>query len=212
MSNPTKPVMISLRGATPTPLAPAVNQKGKPVHIETNGFILRSLSPDDVTPRFLAWLSESDMMRGLNLSSLGYGVEQLKGFVAGFDNRSHYFIGIFDQAEDLIVGFYTIDVSLTHKVGQITTGIGEAGYGGKETLWATIDALLDYFFSERDVDKISARVLASNYRMLFLFKDNTRFVFEGVLRQECLSPTGERMDIVVFSSFKSLSSATTSAP
>lgn len=190
--------MVSLRAGQAAPAAP----RGRPVYLETNGFILRSLIREDVNPRFLSWLSDGDMTRGLNLSGLGYSAEQLKDFIASFDDRSHYFVGIFDQSNDLLVGFYTIDVAFAHKVGQITTGVGVKGYDGRKTLWATIDALLDHIFAERDIEKISARVLAGNYRMLFVFKDNPRFLLEGSLRQECLAPDGQRVDILVFSAFK----------
>lgn len=200
--SPTRPIIVSLTGSQPVAASPGTRARGKPIHIETNGFVLRSLVPEDVTPRFLEWLSESGMMRGLNLAGLGYTVAQFRDFVASFDDRSHYIVGIFDQASNLLVGFYTMDVGLTHKVGQITTGVGEAAYDGKKTLWATIDALLDHFFEQRDVDKVSARVLANNYRMLFVFKDNPRFILEGRLLQECLLPSGARVDILVFSSFK----------
>ncbi|MGL5633162.1 MAG: hypothetical protein ACRDD3_12470 [Azovibrio sp.] len=38
----------------------------------------------------------------------------------------------------------------------------------------------------------AAHVLAKNYRMLFNFKDNPRFVLEGSLEQECRMPAGGR--------------------
>jgi len=170
--------------------------------IETNGFVLRSLVPDDINPRVLSWLSDGEMMQGLNLTSLSFDLDQLRAFVGKFDNLHNYIIGIFEKSSGLLVGFYTIDVDLKHRVGQITTGVGERAYQGKGTLWATIDALLDHFYAERNVDKISARILAKNYRMIFNFKDNTRFVLEARLQQECLAPNGERVDILLFASFK----------
>ncbi|WP_157019366.1 GNAT family N-acetyltransferase [Mesorhizobium xinjiangense] len=203
MRTPIRPVLVSLTGSPPAGQQRTdVNLRGEPIFLEIHGFVLRSLVPDDVTPRVLEWLSDAEMMRGLNLGGLNFTIEQLRNFVARFDNRTHYFIGVFDQSNGLLVGFYTMDVGLAHKIGQITTGVGEPSYDGKRTLWATIDALLDHFYAEREVEKISARVLANNYRMLFLFKENSRFVLEGCLRQECLSPSGGRLDILVFSSFK----------
>lgn len=203
MNTPTRPILVSLTGAPAGQLPPAgVKPRGRPIFLETHGFVLRSLVPGDITPRVLEWLSDPEMMRGLNLGGLDFTLEQLRNFVAGFDNRTHYFIGIFDQSNGLLVGFYTMDIRLAHKIGQITTGVGERSYDGKRTLWATIDALLDHFYAERDVEKISAGILANNYRMLFVFRDNPRFVLESCLKQECLSPSGERLDILVFSSFK----------
>jgi RimJ/RimL family protein N-acetyltransferase len=174
----------------------------RPVMIETNGFLLRSLVPDDINPQVLSWLSNSEMLQGLNLAGLGFNLDQLRAFVGKFDNLHNYMIGIFEGKSRTLIGFYTLDVDLRHRVGQITTGIGEQAYQGKGALWATIDALLDHFYAERNIDKISARILAKNYRMIFNFRDNTRFILEARLLQECVAPNGERVDILLFSSFK----------
>lgn len=199
MNTPSSPVLVSL--TDPRPALQGGRVQGKPVRFETHGFIVRSLTPDDMNERILEWLANPEMMRGLNLGGLTFDLARLRSFVAGFDNRTHYFLGIFD-GENVLVGFYTIDVNLTHKVGQLTAGIGERSGNGKKTFWATIDALMDHFYAERDIEKFSARVLASNYRMLFCFKDNSRFIMEARLQQECLAPDGSRVDILSFASFK----------
>src|SRR5690606_5321249 len=111
------------------------------VHIDTHGFVLRTLLPADVTPRFLEWINAPAMRAGLNLPQLNFDEAGLRRFVMSFDGRNNHLIGIFEQG--LLIGFYTIDVSLTHKVGAFTAGIGEAGYERRKVYWATIDALLD---------------------------------------------------------------------
>ncbi|PTD28003.1 GNAT family N-acetyltransferase [Sphingomonas fennica] len=173
-----------------------------PVHIETNGYVLRSLTPADVTPRFVEWLNGPGMLAGLNLAALNFDLEGLRRFVAGFDGLHNHFIGIFDRENGLLVGFYTIDVDLTHKVGNITTGIGETAYHGRGVLLATIDALLDHFYAYRDVEKMTARILARNVRMIFNFQNDARFKFEAKLRRECRATDGTRLDVLIFASHK----------
>ena len=173
-----------------------------PVYLETNGFILKSLTPADVTERFLAWLSDKEMLEGLNIADIQFDAPKLKNFISQFDNQRNYFIGIFDKKSSLLVGFYTIDVNLLHKTALLTTGIGEKAYQGRHTLWATIDALLDYFYAVRDIHKFVGRILSSNIKMLFNFKDNPRFILEAVLKDECLLTSGERVDVLSFASFK----------
>lgn len=182
----------------------ASNLAGVPIFIETNGFLLRSLTPSDVSASFLTWMNSPEMMEGLNLPPLNLSPQQMAEYVARFDNKHNYFIGIFDkQNGNRLVGFYTIDVNLNHKVGNITAGVGEPGYSGKAVLWATIDALLDHFYLYRDLYKMVARILLKNRRMLFCFVKNPRFVLEATLKDECLAPSGERVDILIFSSFRS---------
>lgn len=175
---------------------------GAPVHIETNGFVLRSVQPMDVTPHVLNWICSEPMRLGLNLPKLDFSIDTLRAYLASFDNMRQYFIGIFDRENGLMVGFYTLDVNQVHRFANITTGIGEREYLGKALLWKTIDALLDHFFTYRDIDKVGARILAKNYGMLFNFRDNPRFVLEGVLRSECVVQDGSRQDVVVFAAFR----------
>lgn len=183
-------------------MPPDQRTAGAPVHIETNGFILRSLTTADITPRFVQWINSRELLSGLNLPALNFTREKLAQFIASFDNRTSYIIGIFDRKNQLLTGFYTLDVNPTHRTGNITTGLGEHAYEGKGVLWATIDALLDHFFAYRDVDKITARVLANNRRMLFNFVGAPRFVFEARLYKECMGIDGKRTDLLLFTTFK----------
>lgn len=173
-----------------------------PVYIESGEYIVRSLKDTDASEELLGWLNRADMLRGLNLDKVDFNLSQLRAFIAGFDNYLHFILGIFNRNDEKLIGFYTIDVNKTHKTGSLTTGIGDTSERGKRTLWATIDAILDYFYAERDIEKFTARILARNYAMLFNFKNNTRFVLEAHLKDECLAPNGKRVDLLVFASFK----------
>ncbi|WP_205746385.1 GNAT family N-acetyltransferase [Dyella amyloliquefaciens] len=173
-----------------------------PVHIETHGYLLRTVVPGDITTRMVDWVNSEAMRTGLNLPPLNFSLDRLRAFVDGFDSLNNHFIGIFDRATAQLIGFYTLDVNLAHKVGNITCGIGEPEYLGRRVLWHTIDALLDHFFTYRDVHKVTARILAKNQHMLFNFIDNTRFVWEAKLQRECLAANGERLDVLVFAAHR----------
>lgn len=173
------------------------------VHIECGNYLVRPLVASDVTEELVSWFNRPNMLRGLNLNQLDFTVVSLSNFVSRFDNFHNYILGIFDRADGKLVGFYTIDVNRAHKLGSLTTGIGDERERGKKTLWATIDPILDHFYAERDVEKFTARILARNFAMIFNFKNNTRFVLEAHLKRECLAPNGERLDLLVFASFKS---------
>lgn len=177
--------------------------KPSPIYIETQNFILRTLTEQDVNERFLTWLNSEHMMAGLNLHGIQFSLESLRQFIRNFNNLTNYFIGIFDKSNNLLIGFYTLDINLKHRVGSISAaGIGETNYSGKTVFWATIDALLDYFYLYRGAEKIVARVLRKNVPMLFSFIKNPRFTLEAELKKECLGTNGERLDVIIFSSFK----------
>lgn len=172
-----------------------------PVFIEVNGFILRSLTDRDVTQNLLLWFNQKDLLRGLNLPELQFTHESLAQLVNSFDNERSYLIGIFSSDEELL-GFYALNVNRMHKVCLITAGVGsDLSLSGREVIWKTIDALLDYFFDHRDVEKFTCRVLETNRRILFVMRGATRFVLEARLYKDCIVD-GERVDVLLFSAFK----------
>ncbi|MCD9087685.1 hypothetical protein [Stenotrophomonas sp. SY1] len=192
----TFPAMTTAYSSGPTaaPLPPPV-----PVQITSNGFQLRTLRQADVTPRFVEWINAPAMRTGLNLSPQAIDDTTLRGYINGFDGHRNHMIGIFDQG--LLIGFYTLDVNAKHRVATVTAGIGETGCEHRRVYWATIDALIDHFFIYRNIDKITAHVLARNRAMLFNFIDNGRFFFEARLRDECLDQDGQRHDVLIFAAF-----------
>ena len=155
--------------------------------------------PEDVTPAFLKWLNSAEVMKGLNLASVKFTQESFKQFIDSFDNHRNYLVGVFEN--NALLGFYTLDVNRLHKTGNITAAIGE-GRNGKNVLWATGEALIDHLFCYCDIEKITARVLENNRRMLFNFLGNARFVFEARLYKECLGIDGTRLDLLLFCAFK----------
>ena len=64
---------------------------GIPVFIETNGYLLRSLTPNDATPELLSWLNSKEMLEGLNLPELNFTQEKLAKYIAQFDNYRNFF-------------------------------------------------------------------------------------------------------------------------
>jgi len=179
----------------------SLNPQSGPVYIDFDEYLLRSLTPEDIDERVLSWLSDTDMLSGLNISSFGFDLKRFKDFIAAFNNKTHYFIGIFLKKEELLIGFYTIDVSFPHMVAYLTMGIGDKEFEGKFIAQKTINALLDYFFKYRKIHKFTARVLDKNYRMIFNLRKAQRFKLEAILEEECITPSGGRSDILVFSAF-----------
>lgn len=176
--------------------------QGVPILISTNSFVLQSLTLAHATPELLAWFNRKELLEGLNLPIKQFTLESLRGMLASFDGVNHYLIGIYSSANQLL-GFYAIDVNHLHKTGNITAGIGSnIPYTGRKIFWSTIDALLDYFFREKGLDKMIARVLANNLKILSCLMGSPDFALEACLHKECMGIDGKRVDLLVFSAFK----------
>jgi hypothetical protein len=108
---------------TATARAPAA---ATPIHLTTNGYVLRSLTRADITGRFVEWLGSGTMLLGLNLAPRAFDRAQVEAMIDRGDNRDICLIGIFDAANGLLVGFYELDVNHAHRTAYMTAGVGEA--------------------------------------------------------------------------------------
>jgi RimJ/RimL family protein N-acetyltransferase len=173
-----------------------------PVILETQGYQIRSLRPHDASEKLSSWLADPDMMWGLNIPARDWPIEKQQAFILSFDNRKRYLIGIFAKVGGTLIGFYILEVNLTHRTAHISVGIGDRDYWGKNVLAETTPALLDCLFKTRGIEKVVARIIPTNRRILFGFMNSKRFFFEGRLIGELLTPNGERTDVLSFAALK----------
>ena len=173
------------------------------VYLESDGFILRTLSPNDISPRVAGWFTSERMCRGLNMPVVEErGVDDVRNFPPTFDNIRGYLIGIYDGRHGPLIGFYVVEVAPSQQAARITFGIGEESYEGQRVSWRTIDVLLNFFFLEIGIQKVYAAVLSTNLRMLFNFIGNPRFIFKGRIDDACEGPEGDHLDTLIFVAHK----------
>ncbi len=172
----------------------------EPISIDCEDFTLRSVKGDDYNQEWFELLNRDDVKEGLNLMHIEMTSEFCKALMDSYDNKHAYLLGIYHKVENVLAGFYVIDVDLFNKKAVYSIAVNNHLY--KTVIWKTCDFFLDYFFDYRDVDKISARILANNRRVIYLFLVNGRFICEGTIEKDCLLPSGERVATTIWSSFK----------
>lgn len=174
-----------------------------PVYIQTKNYLLKSLTANDINDNFISWIKTDEMALGLNVETRNWNVDFFKNMLSHqYDNIAHYIIGIFDLKDNELVGFFSFDLNYVHEIAYITAGMNSKRISPKVVFFETTDALVKFFFEQRGMNKISARVLSNNVGILFCFIDNKTFELEATLKSECKSLDGKRMDILIFSSFK----------
>lgn len=168
----------------------------------TKNFHLRTMREADASETFISWLASPEILTGLNIPPRSWTIDSLRGFINSFDCLSRHLLGIEDRKSRSLIGFYVIDINTLHRTSQITAAIGDEAFIGKNVLYEATPVLVRHLFEKRDVDKVSARVVATNRRVLFNFLIPDVFQFEARLRQEVRTVDGKRADILVFSALK----------
>lgn len=170
---------------------------GTPLKIETERYVLRSLRPADVDDRYASWLGDPEVMQTLNAPPRQVSRADLQRYVARFNNKTSFHLGIFDKASGRKIGIYSIYVDPGNSLAETNVAIGEREFWGRKAVLETRAALLDFLFDVVGVFKVWGRPFARNFPAVFNYKAQG-FTCEGVLRQHRKSVDGGRLDQLMF--------------
>ena len=186
----------------PVPVAQAVRQvapaRGRPVHVETARFKLRTLTPVDASERWLGWMADPEIMHPANLPARRLTRDELANHIATFDGEIQFLIGVFDKASLIQLGFFWIEVDRAHRSGTFNVIIGEKARWGDGVVNECRAALLDHFFDEIQIAKACGGPLSRNFPAIFNYKAQG-WIYEGTLRAQFRSVVdGSRLDQLRF--------------
>lgn len=168
--------------------------KGRPVLLKTKRFALRSLKPSDASQRWIGWLKDPEVMGPLNAPIRAWTANELMAHVASADNNLRFLIGIFENSDDVQIGFYMLDVDDLHRRAAFNIVIGEKSWWGKGVVNETRAALLDEFFNNRGIEKVTGMPFARNFPAIFNYKAQG-WRHEGTFLRHCISVAdGSRLD------------------
>jgi [ribosomal protein S5]-alanine N-acetyltransferase len=173
---------------------PLTPQPGPPVRLETENYLVRTLTPQHATAEWLQWVSDLEIMQPINTPVARMTLQQLQGYIRSFDRRRAYLFGVFDRKTGAYVGFHQLRVNTFQKTVTFNVLIGDRNYWGKDVVIETRAALLDFFFDERGMEKAIGMPLSRNFPMIYNYRKQG-FRLEGTFRGQCLSNYGaERLD------------------
>ena len=173
---------------------------GQPLQLETAHYVVRSMKPEDVTPDYLAWTQDEEIMYGVNAAPGRMTMADLHRYVANFNNRSSFHLGIFLKDTGRLIGFYSIYWERRHNIAGTNVVIGDRAYWGKGVVLETRAAIIDFLFDRLKVAKVWGSPMARNIASVFNYKAQG-FRCEGVLKRHRTSPKGERLDQLMFGLF-----------
>jgi RimJ/RimL family protein N-acetyltransferase len=157
--------------------------RGKPVDVVTERFIVRSMTARDATGIFRVWASNPELMGALNMPARHLSANDLARFVAGFDDRTRYLVGVFEKRSRGLIGMFLLDVNTTHALAKTAGFIGDRNWRGKSVFEEVGEGLFDEFFKERGLEKATAQVWEKNFAALVPLR-RLGFQIEGFLRAE----------------------------
>jgi RimJ/RimL family protein N-acetyltransferase len=145
--------------------AGAKNPKKK-VRIESDEYLLRTLTVDDASDRWAGWMSDPEVMRMLNAPARQMSREDIVGYIKTFDQRSDLLLGVFEKREGLHIGFFTINADYARSQGVVNLLIGESKYRHQGVLSVLRLQFAEYFFETLGLKTMMATALKRNQIIL----------------------------------------------
>lgn len=118
---------------------------GEPVRLETAGYVLRSVAPDDASEGWQQWSNDPDTARWLNVQQRAVSRDDILKYISRFDNQKSYLIGIFEKDGGRLIGIHAIYVDWQRSEYLINVMIGEVEARNKGARSEARIAVHDYF-------------------------------------------------------------------
>lgn len=175
--------------------------KGKSLRLDSGEFYLRSLTEDDITPQYIAWMNDPDILAFINSRNRKNNYDTIHAYVKRHDNCSNFHLGIFVKETDEHIGNYSIHCDENNKTAITHVLIGDKNWWGKAVVLKTREMVLSFLFDERNFFKVCGTPLSKNIPAVFNYKKQG-FVVEGILKNQVLLKDGSRCDVVQFALFR----------
>lgn len=170
---------------------------GELLKIETERFILRSLTPKDATETYINWWNDPEVQAGLNFPARGWGKQEAVKHISRFNNKTSFHLGIFHKETGKMIGFFAMFIQPKNKVAKTNIVVGEKDYWGKRVVQEVRGRMLSFLFETLGMEKVKGEIMGRNYASIFNYKEQG-FTSEGILRGEIPGFSGGRTDIFVF--------------
>lgn len=168
--------------------------------MRTENLILRPLTEQDVTERYVGWLNDAEVNRFLEVRWRPQNLAKVRRYVAGHDNVDNFIFGIFAEPDESHVGNFSLKVEENHRRATLGVMIGDRNYWGQGIVLEARARILDFIFAEMPVDKVTGGCYQTNVHAVFNYK-RQGWELDGIRRADRLDQ-GRRVDVINFAMFR----------
>jgi hypothetical protein len=126
--------------------------QARPVHFETERYIVRSVVPDDAGENWQRWANDPEAARWLNMRAREVTRDELLQYVGTFDNRSRFLIGVFEKGDERFIGIHVVYIDWKIRGYMINAWIGEGEARHKGARSETRRPIHQYFMDQMNLE------------------------------------------------------------
>lgn len=140
------------------------------VEFESPNLILRAMQASDAQLDWGRWFLNAEAAKHLNMAPRNLSVEERRAYIARFNSRDAYMIGIWRKSDNRFVGFWSIYVDLPKLEFYLNIIVGDEGDRDQGIRSESTDRLYQYFFNDLQMRAALCTVSDTNPRLLKLLK------------------------------------------
>jgi RimJ/RimL family protein N-acetyltransferase len=160
---------------------------------------LESFDESCISPEYLAWLNDPDVMRFSNQRFREHTPESARVYVRSFAGSRNLFVGLRLADSGRLIGTMTAYVAEPHATADMGLLIGDRACWGRGYGLEAWTALMSHLFAARAMRKVTAGTVRSNVGMR-LIMERSGMQLEAVRsRQEIVE--GVEEDVLYFARF-----------
>lgn len=163
--------------------------------IETCRLRIEPFSEQHLTPRYVSWLNDPDVVRYSEQRHYQHTLESCRAYWLSFAGTPNYFCAIVERDErPRHIGNISVYVSPSHSVADVGIMIGEKALWGRGYASEAWNAICDYLLKVLVIRKVTAGTLSANSSMLKVMQRGG-MVEDGRRVRHCLFE-GKEVDMV----------------
>jgi len=153
----------------------------KKIVIETENFLLQTLTEKDASEKYLSWLRDREITKFLYVSDKEQNIQTIKEYISSHNNKTHFLFGILSRSEEKHIGNFSLRFHPKDKRANLGVLIGDKKFWGKSVPLECRAKILDWVFINFDCKKVEGGCIANNYPAVFNYQKQNWKV-EGILK------------------------------
>jgi RimJ/RimL family protein N-acetyltransferase len=163
---------------------------GGQIHrLESANYILRTMQDADADLDWGRWTANPTTARLLNAAPREMSIAERRAYIARFDCRTSYLLGIWRRANDQLVGLWSVYVDPQRSAFSLNVLVGSADDRDQSALKETRDLLYPHFFEELGLENALCSATARNEQMIAFLK-RQRWTHEGTIHKPAATGSG----------------------
>lgn len=132
--------------------------------IQSERFVLRPLTPEDATERYLGWLNNQTVQTWISTAALTTALTDLRNYIESRYNKPEVlFLGIFDKKSKLHIGNIKYEpVDTTNGTAVMGVLIGDESYRGKGVFEEVLQASAQWLKKNHAIHEVHLGVHKAN--------------------------------------------------